>query len=83
MPYASAGVRELWFGASSAAPLPGFGEARPRAGGARPLSVGLLCRIRAAAGALHVTVVAIRSTDRLSVTPCCGVLSLPLSVHFQ
>ena len=44
MPYASAGVRELWFGASSAAPLPGFGEARPRAGGARPLSVGLLCR---------------------------------------
>lgn len=44
MPYASAGVRELWFGASSAAPLPGFGEARPRAGGARPLSFGLLCR---------------------------------------
>ena len=41
MPYASAGVRELWFGASSAAAVPGFGEARPRAGGARPLSVGL------------------------------------------
>jgi len=40
MPYASAGVRELWFGASSAAAVPGFGEARSRAGGARPLSVG-------------------------------------------
>jgi hypothetical protein len=41
MPYASAGVRELWFGASSAAAVLGFGEARSRAGGARPLSVGL------------------------------------------
>jgi hypothetical protein len=71
MPYASAGVRELWFGASSAAAVPGFGEARSRAGGARPLSVGLLTArllalvradgrdirgTRAAAGALHVTV---------------------------
>ena len=26
MPYASAGVRELWFGASTAAALPGFGS---------------------------------------------------------
>ena len=44
MPYASAGMRELSFGASSAGAVPGFGEARPRARGARPLSVGLLCR---------------------------------------
>ena len=33
MPCASAGVRELGFGASSAGAVPGFGEARPRAGG--------------------------------------------------
>ena len=33
MPYASAGVRELGFGASSAGAVPGFGEARPRVGG--------------------------------------------------
>ena len=37
MPYASAGVRELWFGASSAPAVPGFGGARPRAGGAAAL----------------------------------------------
>jgi hypothetical protein len=33
MPYASAGVRELRFGASNAGAVPGFREARPRAGG--------------------------------------------------
>ena len=38
MPYASAGVRELWFGASSVAAVPGFGETGSRAEGARPLS---------------------------------------------
>jgi hypothetical protein len=70
MPYASAGVRELWFGASSAAAVPGCVEARPRAGGAAALRraavpvsrrscapmAGDVRGPRAAAGALHVTV---------------------------
>ena len=40
MPYTSAGVRELGFGASSAGAVPGFAEGKAARGRPRPLRLG-------------------------------------------
>jgi hypothetical protein len=75
MPYASAGVRELWFGASSAAPLPGFEGQRPAAG-ARLVSIGQLCRSpRARARRWRGTFVGLQPPPAASCP--CHLLTLP------